>query len=142
MIPQGTVPPASKELPRYADVEEETTKVAMTPREDSCETTGAAVRFTTFNFVHYIHEDLLRRVNLNSDPKISLRDINHAYAFSLLKLFHAYRFDHAKRRLSDTNASTTTHLEEFESALSKTPRVLDGAASKVLLDGRDLLQAL
>lgn len=69
-------------------------------------------------------------------PEIALRNISDDHVLSLIKSFHAYGFDCARGKLSISDTTAASCLDDSEGALSTTPRNQYEAVSVVPLDGR------
>lgn len=77
-----------------------------------------------------------------SYPETLLHGISDAQILFLVQRFRANGFHHERKTISVTSATMPDRSDACEGAPASTPRVLDGAASVILLDGRDYLQAL
>lgn len=117
-----------------ADVEEKVVVVATASSDSASETTNTAVRVTRFDVAHYRYEDPLLILNQVNDSEIPLRESINGNVFSLVQTFRACGFGQAKARSSVKATVNTTCSEACDGALSSNSRVLEEAATVVLLD--------
>lgn len=76
----------------------------------TAETSDATVRLTKFDVTHSHHKEMLLRVDQNSNPEISLRDIGDGDVLLYAQSFCVYGLDHAWGTLSATTNVTETVL--------------------------------
>lgn len=111
-------PPFGKELPPPANLEGHVTQVATELSDGVIETTGTAVRVTKFDVAHYLHKNLILKLNQICKPEILLHNKIDGHAPCIVQFLREYGSKHARRTLSVIATTASSRFEKNKAAPS------------------------